>query len=150
MSSGEDSETAEWEREQMLRGTQSRGYKAQKLTVEKNKDAIDAAAARDHINHDIEKAQAHIELLKRKIGGTKVEMVKTEKKLEAWRNRMEQIEASNTLFAEIASLAKPTDILAFLENSEPALSNLPHDQKEMIDLLKKNATNASLPMDMDQ
>lgn len=150
MSSGEDSETAEWEREQMLRGTQSRRMKSQPSKLEKSSDAVDTASVRKHVYGDIEKTEAKIESIKRNIGSTKLDIVRSEKKLDAIRNHVATLQSSDALFKELGSLADPKDVLDLIERQRSTITKLPHDQREMIDLLEERLKGESQPpMDVD-
>lgn len=149
MSSDEDSETAEWEREQMLRGTQSRGQKYHQPRAESSSNTVDATAAKKHVNQDIERVEANIESIKRSIGSTRLEMIKSEKRIDALKKHIETLEATNLLYEELGSLNEPSEVLAFLEKHKSALSKLPHDQKEMIDSLEKKFKEATVSMDTD-
>lgn len=97
MSSGEDSETAEWEREQMLRGSQSRKQKCQQMGTgggsSDKKTAIDATVAKNQINQDIKKAQDTIESIKRSIGSTRLDLARSENKLKAMREQIEKLKS---------------------------------------------------------
>lgn len=149
MSSSDDSETAEWEREQMLRGTQSRRQQPQPNKEEKSKDVVDATLAKRYVTQDIERARSAIESLKRSISGAGLEIVKSEKRIEAIKNHIQQLEANNSFFEELSSLNISNELIEFLEKHKSRISKLPHDQKEMIDLLEKKARDTQLPMNVD-
>lgn len=149
MSSDEDSETAEWEREQMLRGTQSRGQKYHQPRAERSSDSIDVNAAKKHVNQDIEKAEATIESLRRNIGGITVDIAKSEKRIDSLKRHIEYLESSNSFFDECASLNEPEEIVSFLDKNKSVILKLPHDQKEMFDLLERRAKESQTSMDVD-
>lgn len=138
MSSGDDSDTAEFEREQMLRGTQSSrrqschttktttitssssatssthpftfsspeyanprhsfGATGTEQAQETEADAInvDANTVRRNIKQDIDKAEKTIKFIKESIGGTRLEIARSDKKIEAIKKHLEQLELSFT------------------------------------------------------
>ena len=149
MSSSDDSEAKEWEREQMLRGTQSRRQKCQQPQVERD-TGVDAAVAKNHVSQDIERVKGTIESIKRSIGSTRVEIVKSEKRIDAFKKRIEKLESSNSFFDEISSLSDTDEILKLLDKHRSIITGLPHDQKEMIDLLEKKLKDHQPPMNVDQ
>lgn len=144
-SSGDDSETAEWEREQMLRGTQSRRQKCQEPRTELKKDTIDATVAKSYVNQDIARAERSIETVKRSIGGARLELAKSEKRLEALRKRIEVAESVNSFFEELSNLDDPNDVLALLDRNRAKIASLSHDQREMIELLEQTSKSSLLP-----
>lgn len=160
MSSSEDSETAEWEREQMLRGSQSRGRQQtssrQQTTTDKDgggqtsTSVIDATEAKRHVKCDIDRIENEIETIKKHIGSTRLEIARSEKRIDAMKKYIQQLESSNPFFEEITSLKQPEDIIQCLEKNRLLIEKLPPDQKEMIDLLEGNMreTQTSV-MDVD-
>lgn len=152
MSDSDDSETAEWEREQMLRGTQSRRHniQQQQFREEKSTTSIDAALAKKYVNQDIEKEQAKIEAIKRSIGSTKVDIMRYEKRIDAYRKQILVLESNNNLFEELSRLSEPAEVVNFLERNKAVIAKLPHDQKEMITLFEKEMKEMQTPMDTDQ
>lgn len=148
-SSGEDSETAEWEREQMQRGTQSRHQKRQQSETKDNKDAIAATVIKKNVSEDIEKAEVSMNSIKKSIGSTKLELVKSEKRIDALKRHIESVESNNSIFEELGNLEKHNDILDFVEKYRHVIAKLPHDQKEMIDLLESRAKEIQSKMDID-
>lgn len=155
MSSSDDSETAEWEREQMLRGTQSRGrhqntsQQADPQKSEKGSDRIDATVAKLHVNRDIERVEGEIEAIKRNIGSTRLDIVKSDKRIIAIRKRIEILESSNSFFHELATLSESGNVLECLEKNRSIITQLPPDQKEMVDLLEKTLKESPSPMEID-
>lgn len=149
MSSGDDSETAEWEREQMLRGTQSRRHNAPQKRAEKGKDTVDVALARGYVNQDIERVQATIESIKRSMGSTWLEMAKREKRIQDLRNHIRKLESFYSLFGELSSLSNPEDVLSFIAKNKSVISNLAHDQQEMISSLEERLKTLERAMDVD-
>lgn len=113
MSSGEDSETAEWEREQMLRGTQSRRQKChQPKSADKSGsssgggDIIDATVAKRHVNQDIERVEGAISVIKKNMGSIRLDIAKSEKRLDGIKKHIEKLEARDMeLRAQAATLA---------------------------------------------
>lgn len=101
MSDSEDSELAEWEQEQMARGTQSRPKcnqinKPSSATIGTTKSEFcDATALKSNIQDDIERAKGKMETIKRSIGGTKLEIAKSDKKLAAIKERIKNLESAN-------------------------------------------------------
>lgn len=152
MSDSDDSETAEWEREQMLRGTQSRRHNIQQQQVreEKSTTTVDAALAKSHVNRDVEKEQIRVEAIKKNIGSTKVEIMRYEKRIDAIKKHIKQLESNNKLFEQLSKLSEPAEVINFLERNETVITKLPHDQKEMITLLETKMKEMQTPMDTDQ
>lgn len=149
-SSGEDSETAEWEREQMQRGTQSRHQKRQEPKTEDHKFIIDATVVKKNVSEDIEKAEASINSIKKSIGSTKLELAKSEKRIHALKKHIESVESNNSIFEELGNLEKQDDILDFVKKYRHVIAKLSHDQKEMIDLLEKRVKEIQPNMDINQ
>lgn len=149
MSSGDDSETAEWEREQMLRGTQSRRQNTHQQRTEKSKETIDSALAKRYVNQDIERVQNTVESIKRSIGSTKLEIVKYEKRIESLNDHIRKLESSNRLFETLGTLKEPQDVASFIEKHQTVIKKLPHDQREMFDVLTDWIKTAQQPMDLD-
>lgn len=149
MSSSDDSETAEWEREQMLRGTQSRSRpqnaehqqhfnKSQTLGHDSQTsqiDVIDASLAKKHVKLDIEKVERDVESIKRNMGSTRLDMVRSDKRIDAIKKRVELLESSTPLFVELSALQKPQEVLEFLNKNKTIIARLPPDQKEMLESL---------------
>lgn len=141
-SSSDDSETTEWEREQMLRGTQSRARhhntsQQSKYRTDRSSNVIDATTAKLHIDKDIEKAESALESAKRNIGSIKLDLARSEKREEALRKEIEQLESHISAFEELATLKDPSEISDWLEKNKSLISKLPHDQREMIESLEK-------------
>lgn len=149
MSSDDDSETAEWEREQMLRGTQSRRQQPQPKKEEKSKDVVDATLAKRYVIQEVERARTTIESLKKSISSAGLEIRKSEKRVEAIKNHIQQLEMNNSFFEELSSFKISNELLEFLEKHKSRISKLPYDQREMIDLLEKKARDTQLPMNVD-
>lgn len=155
MSSGEDSETAEWEREQMLRGTQSRRQRCQQhssaeLRLDSDKPKINIAAAKQLINQDIERTQASIESIKRDIGTTRRNIALSEKSLNNYRRKIEEIKSLNPFLIQLGTLEQPSDIMDYLNKNRHLVQKLSRDQIEMIGILENNAKNLSEnAMDVD-
>lgn len=162
MSSSEDSETAEWEREQMLRGSQSRGRQQHTSsrqrtatsdpaqTSQNNSFVIDASHAKRHVKCDIDKAEREIEIIKRNIGTTRVDIVRAEKRRDAMKKYIEQLEQANPFFEELARLKETEELIQYLDKSRALISKLPPDQKETIDLLEENIKRLQAPaMEVD-
>jgi archaellum component FlaC len=162
MSSSDDSETAEWEREQMLRGTQSRARHQrqnptgnQKSTpsasaqVEQKPDVLNATVAKHHVQNDIEEVEREIEATKRSIGSARVDIVRSKKRIEAMMRQIEKLEASNPIFEGLQKLTDPNEILAVFEKHKQMIAQLPADQKEMMDLLEGRIRGTSTPMVVD-
>lgn len=137
MSDTDDSETAEWEREQMLRGAQSRRQKLQQ-SQRAAPSIIDASIARDHVRQDLEKAEATIEANKRQIGATRIAIMRSEKKIETLRKHIKELEMNNSLFLDLAKQMSSEDVLQFIERNQPVIAKLPSDQKELMDELKRD------------
>lgn len=166
MSSSDDSETAEWEREQMARGTQSRArYQQQqqplnqtrdsettsspRQPVKQNSDVIDANQAKNYVNRDIELAEAEIETTKTNIGSTIREISRTEKRIDAMMKQIEKLEVSNPFYERLQKLKEPDEVLALLNEHRQLILRLPHDQREMIDLLEGRMKDSKVPMSVD-
>lgn len=165
MSSSDDSETAEWEREQMLRGTQSRARHQRqnptkanltqepnvKLTqgIKQNPDVIDATLAKRYVRYEIERAENEIETKKRSIGSTRLDIVRSNKRIEAMVKSIEKLEASDPFFQELLKLSDPVEVLTYLEKHKQLISKLPYDQKEMIDLLEGRMKETQVPTVVD-
>lgn len=147
--SGEDSETAEWEREQMQRGTQSRQQKRQQPKTEDNRYIIDATAVKRNVSEEIEKAETSMNSIKKNIGSTQIDLAKSEKRIDALKKQIESVEANNSIFEELGSSDKQDDILDFVKKYRHVIAKLPHDQKEMIDLLEKRVKDLQPNMDID-
>lgn len=157
MSSGEDSETAEWEREQMLRGTQSRRQRGQQhssadsRTTDSTRQRIDISSTKELINQDIERSQATIESIKREIGTTRRNIALSEKSIYSYRKKIEEIKSLNPLLIELGTLEQPSDILTHLNKNRHLIQKLSRDQLEMIDILENNAKNLIQPsMEVDE
>lgn len=154
MSDSEDSEAAEWEREQMLRGTHSRAQKCQPIKndkCDKSADIIDSTVAKNQVIQDIEKAEASIESIRTNIGGTRREIAKSERKLEDVRQRIAELEAANKFFEDLATVTdEPDEVLALLNKHKNLVAKLPHDQREMIENLDKRLKDLQKPMDMEE
>ena len=164
MSSSDDSETAEWEREQMLRGTQSRNRvqstrhtqqetKRSKTSAEgenpESTSVIDASFVKDYIKLDIDKAEANLHALKKKMGATRLEMVKSDKKLDAIKRHISLLEESTPIFTELSGLSSHEQVTEFLIKYEHVISKLPPDQREMLMSLEKRSEASELVMDVD-
>lgn len=147
MSSGVDSETEEWEREQMLRGTRQKSQHQKSKTA--NQDSIDCSVAKRHVNESIEKTTASIESIKRNMGSTRVRIRESEKRIETIKRQVAKLESSNPIFHQLESLSEPKEVLEHLERNKPLINELPHDQKEMIDLLERSMKEFQPPMDVD-
>lgn len=145
MSSGDDSETAEWEREQMLRGTQSqarhqkqsafRNHKStasDTLQPDQKLDAINADLAKQHVQSDIEQVERDIEATKRNIGSTGREIFRAKQRLEAMHKQIEKLEASNKLFDELEKQSGPSQLLDLIERHKQVVNGLPEDQRALI------------------
>lgn len=150
MSSGDDSETAEWEREQMLRGTQSRRQRSQQhlasdsRTIElNNKPKIDIATTKELINQDIERSQATIESIRREIGTTRRNIALSEKSINSYRKKLEEIKSLNPFINGLGKLEQPSDILDYLNKNRHLIQKLSRDQIEMIEVVENNAKNLS-------
>lgn len=150
-SSGEDSETAEWEREQMQRGTQSRHQKGQQpiKKTEETKDAIDANVVKKTVSEDIERAEISISSIKKNIGSTEVEIAKSQKRIDAIKKHVEDLEASNSIFEELGELDEKDDILDFVKKYRHIIAKLPRDQREMINQLEERIKESQSVMDVD-
>lgn len=137
MSDSDDSETAEWEREQMLRGSQSRRQNVQhnQRTIP---NIIDASIARDNVKHDMEKATASIEANKKLIGNNKLAIMRSEKRIESLRKHIQELEVNNALFSDLAQQDNTQDALELIVNYQQLISKLPEDQREMIEGLKSD------------
>lgn len=133
----------------MLRGTQSRRHNIQQQQVreERSTSAVDAASAKRHVNEDIEKEQAKIESIKRTIGSTRVEIMRYEKRIDAIKKHIKQLESNNSLFEELSRLSEPTEVIDFLERNKTVIAKLPHDQKEMVILLDTKMKEMQTPME---
>lgn len=167
MSSSEDSETAEWEREQMLRGTQSRGRQQQQQqqkyssshqqpsgpknqeNLASNPDVIDATEAKRHVKRDIDLVEQKIQVVKKNIGSTRVDIVKTEKRIQAIEKQIEKLDQANPFFEELSKLVDSDKVIELINRNRSLIARLPHDQKEMIDLLESNLQNTQTTMDVD-
>lgn len=149
-SSGEDSEAAEWEREQMLRGTQSRRNKYQQPRVERDVAAIDASLAKKRVMQDIKAVEANMETVKKSIGSTRLEMAKSEKKIESLKALIGTLSASYSFFKELGTLKESEEIAQFLDQNRALIVKLPSDQKEMIESLEQRVTVSSDTVEMEQ
>ena len=162
MSGSEDSETAEWEREQMLRGTQSRA-RQQRQNLSSNQrststtasspkigdqrsDVINASLAKRHVQNDIEQVEREIEDRKRNIGSTRLDIVRSRKRVEAMMRQIEKLESSKVLFSELQRLRDPGEILELFEKHRQMILKLPDDQREMVDLLEGRMRETQTPM----
>jgi hypothetical protein len=164
MSSSEDSETAEWEREQMLRGTQSRArHQGQNQRssnqrsnshagpqVDHKPEVIDASLAKRHVQLDIEQVENEIEVIKRNIGSARLDLSRSKKQLDAMLRQIEKLEAANPLFEDLQKLTDPSQIIELFDKHRQTILRLPEDQKEMIDLLEGRLRNSEVPMVVDQ
>ena len=152
----------------MLRGTRSRARpqhsgqhqhqqpsatnQTSKSTVHpKQVTHIDASLAKQHVLLDIEKIERSMELIKRDIGSTKLEIVKSDKRADAIKKQIELLEASTPMFLELSKLKEPSEIIGFLDKNKAPISRLPSDQREMLDILRERniASSAIAPMDVD-
>lgn len=149
MSSDEDSETGEWEREQMLRGTQSRRQINQEK-IGKSSGAVDITMTRKMIYDDIEKVQTNIESVKWKMGHTRLELNKCEKTIESLTNNIKKLESMNPFFEQIGALEDKQEVLELLERNKSVISTLPHDQREIISIMLEKCKNVEQPMDIDE
>lgn len=96
MSESEDSETAEWEREQMARGTQSKSKSRQLNQSSTTKqEVIDTSALKNNVIEEIEKARTKIEFIKKSIGRNNVEIAKSDKRIAAIKDRIKKLETTN-------------------------------------------------------
>lgn len=88
-----DDEADEWEREQMLRGTQSR-RPINPHQRDENKDIIDVASAKKYVCSNIERVQNNIESIKRSMGGLRLEIVRYEKRIDDLKKHIQKVESS--------------------------------------------------------
>lgn len=149
MSSSEDSATEEFDRQQELRGTQSRKRQPQPNNGNKGTEVIDTNVAKKHVNQEIEKAQATIEILRKDKAKTQLDIIKSTKSIDAIKNHIQLIQQNNSFFEELATFNISNELLSFLEKNKLKISKLPHDQKEMIHLLEERARDTQLPMNID-
>lgn len=139
MSSDEDSEAAEWEREQMSRGTHSRRQINHQRSG-KTSDTINVTFAKKYVNDELYKVEQSIETIRFSIGNTQKEIISNVKKIEALENNLKVLESRNSIFEEIAHLKEnPEEILKFLERNKSMINNLPFDQKEIMSMLAEKA-----------
>lgn len=149
MSSDEDSETAEWEREQMLRGTQSKGQKNFLPKTERTVEVVDASLAKRQVNNDIEQVQSEMNSIKKNMSNAEKDMLKLEKEMEVLRARIKLLESDTPIIEELATLRTPEDILNYLRKHKDAFSDLPRDQSELIKTLEAKVAKSEIPMTLD-
>lgn len=149
MSSSDDSATEEFDREQELRGTQSRKRQPPSNNGYTGPEVVDANVAKRHVNQEIEKAKTTIEVLRKDIARTQLDIIKSGKSIDAIKNHIQMLEQNNSFFEELASFSISNELLEFLEKNRAKISKLPHDQKEMLHLLEEKARDTQLPMNVD-
>lgn len=166
MSSGEDSETAEWEREQMLRGSRSRARPSasvqtgSQLNLDRQKpksesfmqqDVIEAPKAKQSIRLDIEKQERLIETARKKIGDTRIEIAKSDKRLQAIQRQIELLESADLVYSELA-VSKLDEMIEILNKNRTLLGKMPSDQIELLRELDTKLADPEIkdPMDVDQ
>ena len=112
---------------------------------------IDATQAKHHVKSDIDRVTEEMESIKRNIGSTRVNIARVEKRIEAMRKYILQLEQANPFFEELGKLKEPEQVLKHLNESRSLIANLPHDQKETLCLLEANMREAqSLSMEVDE
>lgn len=159
-SSSDDSETAEWEREQMMRGTQSRGRhqssssqtakQSKAVSAEsKFKSRIDANLAKSYIIDDIEKAEGEIETIKRNMGSTRIEMARSDNRIDAIRRQQKKLESFKVIAEELSNLRQPDEVTECLEKYRSLISELPTDCQELINTFETKNRESQVPMDID-
>lgn len=146
MSSSEDSATEEFDRQQELRGTQSRKRQPQSSHSSRGADIVDIDVAKRHINQEIERANITIETLKEDIAKTKRDIIKSEKSIDAIKSHIHLLKQNDSFFEEISSYSLSDELLEFLDKNRMRISKLSHDQKEMIHLLEEKARDTQQTM----
>lgn len=149
MSSSDDSATEEFDREQELRGTQSRKRQPSSNNGYKGPEVVDTNVAKQHVNQEIEKAKTTIEIMRKDIARTQLDIIKLGKSIDAIKNHIQVLEQNNSIFKELGSFGISNELLEFLEKNRSRISKLPHDQKEMLHLLEEKARDTQLPMAVD-
>lgn len=167
--SSSDSETAEWEREQMLRGTQSRGRQQQhqqqqqqqyhqrsaqqadkgQSQSDSNIEKIDTTVAKIYVNQDIAKVQEEIESIKRNIGATSREIAKSSLRIKGIKDQIDVLESSRPFFESLEKLETPESLIECLDKHKSLIARLPPDQKEMINILDNRMRETLDPMVLD-
>ena len=157
MSSSEDSETAEWEREQMIRG---RGARQQVYTGQQGKQgttqqessstAVDATKAKELVNDDIRRLESEIESIKTKIGANQRDIMRAEKRIAVIKTHISNFESLNPFFEQLASMTTTAEVLNFLSKNRATISKLPSDQRETLDLFEKDLKDSLNAMDVDE
>lgn len=138
MSDSEDSETAQWERDQMLRGTQSKRVRSKQPAKETASELIDVSVAKNHVKQNMIKIEGELDKLKAKISGGQEKLEESKRRIESLKRRIEELENHSAFFKDIASHEKTDDVLQFITQNEPVIANLTSDQEEMIRQLQQD------------
>lgn len=145
MSSDED----EFERQQLARGTQSKRQLNQERRAKSTSGSIDINAVKEGIFDEIRKIENDREDLRWKIGNGQKELNKSKNRIKSIEDRIKELESTNALFEQIATLEDGKQALDFLDYNKSVIVNLPHDQKELITNLTEKARDLQQQMDLD-
>lgn len=148
MSSDEDDD--EWEREQIARGTQSKRQLNQDRHLRTAGGSIDVNMAKKRIYDDMQRIQDNMESVRWRMGSTTLELSKSKKAIESIQDDIKKLESVNPLFEQIASLEDGQQALDFFERNKSVISNLPHDQKELLTNMADQAKEMQQKMEVDQ
>lgn len=143
MSDSDDSETAEWEREQMLRGTRLRQQTSaygvaqpKPQDIKGNSVDVTVETVKSHIRSEMDKLQQQKSSLQKDLDAVRLEHERLTKAEAASKQRYEDFKSHGNFFESLAK-CKTTDSMAkILDFKKPPLSEMPDDLREMLELLQ--------------